>query len=50
MITRLISPQHLRSLILTFATKKLSTVANGQKDSKGAASFFFVRAVLIELS
>ena len=32
------SPQHLRSLMLTFATKKLSTGANGQKED--AASFF----------
>ena len=36
--TRSTSPQHLRSPILTFATKKLSTGANGQKED--AASFF----------
>ena len=46
--TRSTSPQHLRSPILTFATKKLSTGANGQKE--GAASFFcprsFDRAVM----
>ena len=42
------SPQHLRSPTLAFATKKLSTGANGQKED--AASFFqVVRAVLIEM-
>ena len=35
--------------MLTFATKKLSTGANGQKEDAAQASFF-VRAVLIELS
>ena len=46
--TRSTSPQHLRSPMLTFATKKLSTGANGQKED--AASFFcprsFDRAVM----
>ena len=45
--TRSMSPQGRRSTILTFATKKLSTGANGQKED--AASFFFVWAILIEL-
>ena len=47
--TRSMSPQHLRSPMLTFATKKLSTGANGQKED--AASFFcprsFDRAVML---
>ena len=48
------SPQHLRSRmpVLTFATKKLSTGANGQKED--AASFFcarsFDRAFMIKVA
>ena len=42
-----VTQQHLRSPILTFATKKLLTGANIQKED---AASFFVRAVLIELS
>ena len=46
--TRSMSPHQLRSPMLTFATKKLSTGANGQKEH--AASFFcprsFDRAVM----
>ena len=45
--TRSMSPQHLRSPILTFATMKLSTGANGQKEN--APSFLGPRS-LIELS
>ena len=40
--TRSTSPQHLRSPMLTFATKKLSTGANEQKED--AASFFGPRS------
>ena len=46
------SPQHLSSPILTFATKKLSAVANGQKEGAAStwSSFFcrrsFDRAVM----
>ena len=48
--TRSMSPLAQR-LILTFATKKLSAGANGQKDSEDAASpFKFACTVLIELS
>ena len=36
------SPQQLRSPMLTFATKKLSTSANGQKED--AVSFFGPRS------
>ena len=47
--TRSTSPQQLRSPMLTFATKKLSTGANGQKED--AASIFcprsFDRAVMV---
>ena len=50
--TRSMSPQHLRSKMLTFATKKLSTGANGQNED--AASFIcpppqrsFDRAVMV---
>ena len=43
------SQQHLRSQMLTFATKKLLTGANGQKED--AASFFclcsFDQAVMV---
>ena len=42
MTTRSMSPQQLRSRMPTFATKKLSTGANGQKED--AASFFFPRS------
>ena len=42
MTTRSMSPQHLRSPMLTFATKKLSTGAHGQKEN--AASFFCPRS------
>ena len=49
MSTQLMSQQHLRSPMLAFATKKLSTGAIGQqKDAASEASF--VHAVLIELS
>ena len=41
MTTRSMSPQHLRSPLLTFGTKKLSTGANGQKED--ALSFFCAR-------
>ena len=44
--TRSMSLQHLRSPMLTFATKKLPTGANEQKED--AVSFATVRAVLIE--
>ena len=49
MTTRSISPRfRRRSLMLTFATKKLSTGANGQK-AEAEFPFKFVRAVLVEL-
>ena len=47
MTTRSMFPQHLRSPMLTFATKKLSTSAQGQKEDAAPP---FVSAVLIELS
>ena len=51
MTTRSMSPQQLRSPMLTFAAKKLSTGRNGQKED--AASFYrprtgsFDRAVML---
>ena len=47
MTTRSMFPQHLRSPMLTFATRKLSTGAQGQKEDTAPP---FVSAVLIELS
>ena len=48
MTTRSMSPQRLRSPMLTFATKKLSTGANDKRSFHPASPF--VRANLIELS
>ena len=45
--SRPMSPQYLRFPMLTFATKQLSTGANGQMED---AASVFVSAVLIELS